>query len=254
MYLHQVLSQPDAREFVEAVIKKVNGHINNDHWKLIPSTEVPGGTEVLPSVWAMQCKQDLTTGWGTKHKARLNLHGGKQEFGTNYYETYTPVVTWFAIQLLIVFGILFHLDLCQVILLWPIHKPLSRWTITGTSQQAFTPSMGIPRITSSSYLPASTGKSKLAAYGTITLSPSYGGSTSSSLLLTIASSTRMMSFSLSKSTMESSWDCQTSSHVASSMSYRTSSCPLKIKATLQIMLGLISRNSRMASLNCHNEP
>ncbi len=27
---------------------------------------------------------------------------------------YTPVITWFAIQLLIVFGILFHLALCQV--------------------------------------------------------------------------------------------------------------------------------------------
>jgi hypothetical protein len=48
------------------------------------------------------------TGRVTKQKARLNLHGGKQELGTTYYETYTPVVTWFAIQLLIVFGILFH--------------------------------------------------------------------------------------------------------------------------------------------------
>jgi hypothetical protein len=31
MYLHQALHQPDAREFVEAVIKEVNGHINNNH-------------------------------------------------------------------------------------------------------------------------------------------------------------------------------------------------------------------------------
>jgi hypothetical protein len=108
MYLHQVLRQPDAKEFVEAVIKEVNGHFDNDHWKLIPRTEVPEDTEVVPSVWAMQCKQDLTTRRVTKHKARLNLHGGKQEFGTNYYETYAPVVTWFAIQLLIVFGILFY--------------------------------------------------------------------------------------------------------------------------------------------------
>jgi hypothetical protein len=32
----------------------------------------------------------------------------------NYYETYVPVVTWFAIRLLIVFGILFDWALCQV--------------------------------------------------------------------------------------------------------------------------------------------
>jgi hypothetical protein len=108
MYLHQALRQPDAREFVEAVIKEDNGHIDNDYWKLIPRTEVPEGTEVVPSVWAMHPKQDLTMGRVTKHKARFNLNGGKQEFGTNYYETYVPVVTWFAISLLIVFGILFN--------------------------------------------------------------------------------------------------------------------------------------------------
>jgi hypothetical protein len=62
----------------------------------------------------MQRKQDLTAGRVTKHKARLNLHGGKQEFGTNCYETYVPVVTWFAIRLLIVFDILFNCALCQV--------------------------------------------------------------------------------------------------------------------------------------------
>jgi hypothetical protein len=96
MYLHQVLCQPDARKFVEAVIKEINGHIYNNHWKLIPRTEVPEDTEVVPSVWAMQRKKDLSTGRVTKHKARLNLHGGKQDFGTNYNETYAPVVTWFA--------------------------------------------------------------------------------------------------------------------------------------------------------------
>jgi hypothetical protein len=108
MYLHQAFFWPDSKEFVEAVIiKEVICHVDNDHWKLIPRTEVPEGTEVVPSVWAMQRKRDLTTGKVTKHKARLNLHGGKQEFGTNYYKTYVPVVTWFAIRLLIVFEILF---------------------------------------------------------------------------------------------------------------------------------------------------
>ncbi len=82
---------------MEAVIKEVNGHIDNNHWKLIPRTQLQKGTKVVPSVWAMQGKQDLMTGRVTKYKARLNLHGGKQEFGTNYYETYAPVVTWFAI-------------------------------------------------------------------------------------------------------------------------------------------------------------
>ncbi len=78
------------------------------------------------------------------------------------------------------------------------------------------------------------------------LSPSYGRSTSSSHLLTIASITGIMSFLLSTLMMESSWDHWTNSYVTSSTSYVTSSYPLKIKATLLIMLELVSRNSRTA--------
>jgi hypothetical protein len=49
-----------------------------------------------------------------KYKARLNLHGGKQVFGLNYYETYVPLVTWFSIRLLFVIGIIFGWALGQV--------------------------------------------------------------------------------------------------------------------------------------------
>jgi hypothetical protein len=49
-----------------------------------------------------------------KHKTLLNLHGGKQVYGMNYFETYVPVVTWFAIRLIIIFGIIFLLALRQV--------------------------------------------------------------------------------------------------------------------------------------------
>ena len=62
----------------------------------------------------MRRKRNLTTDEITKHKARLNLHGGKQVFGMNYFETYVPVVTWFAIRLMIVMGIIFYWALCQV--------------------------------------------------------------------------------------------------------------------------------------------
>ncbi|KAL7465177.1 hypothetical protein ACHAXS_005513 [Conticribra weissflogii] len=42
----------------------------------------------------MHRKQNLTTNAITKYKAQLNIHGGKQVYGMNYYKTYTPVVTW----------------------------------------------------------------------------------------------------------------------------------------------------------------
>ena len=69
MYLHQALKQPDSRQFVEAIIKEINGHVDQKHWQLVKRAKVPDDIDVLPSVWSMHCKRDLTTGAISKHKA-----------------------------------------------------------------------------------------------------------------------------------------------------------------------------------------
>jgi hypothetical protein len=81
MYYDQELQQPDAKQFANAVVKEVNGHVNNKHWTLVKQNDVPKEAQVVPSVWAMQRKRDLTTNDVIKHKARLNLHGGKKCMG-----------------------------------------------------------------------------------------------------------------------------------------------------------------------------
>jgi hypothetical protein len=107
MYLQQVLKQPDVKEFVQAVIKEVNGHMDSNNWTLRKQSKVPEDVQIVPSVWSLQHKSDLTTNKVKSHKARLNLHGRKQVYGVNYFETYTPVVMRFAIRLMIIFGIIF---------------------------------------------------------------------------------------------------------------------------------------------------
>lgn len=39
------------------------------------------------------------------NKARLNSHRGKQVYGANYFNTYAPVATWFAIYFMILLAI-----------------------------------------------------------------------------------------------------------------------------------------------------
>ncbi len=114
MYFQQALNQPDAEHFVKAFIKEINGHVDNKHWALTRRDAVPDDAQIVPSVWPMRRKHDLTTNEVKSHKARLNLHGGKQVYGMNYFKTYAPVVTWFTIHLMIVFGIIFCWSLCQV--------------------------------------------------------------------------------------------------------------------------------------------
>ncbi len=114
LYLQQVLRQSDAKEFMQAVIKEVNGHGDCKNWTLKKRSKVPEDVQIIPSVWLMRRKRDLTTNEIKLHKARLNLHGKKQIYGMNYFETYAPVVTWFAIRLMIIFGIIFCWALRQV--------------------------------------------------------------------------------------------------------------------------------------------
>ncbi len=107
MYLQQALKQPDAKEFVQAVIKEVNGHVDSNNMMLWKQSKVPKDIQMVPLVWSLQCKCDLTTNKVKSHKARLNLHGKKQVYRMNYFETYAPLVTWFTIRLMIIFGIIF---------------------------------------------------------------------------------------------------------------------------------------------------
>ena len=109
VYLQQALRQLDAKEFIQAVIKEVNSHMDCKNFFLKKRSKVSEDVQIVPSVWSMQQKLDLTTNEIKSHKARLKLklHGGKQIYRINYFKTYAPVVTWFAINLLTIFGIIF---------------------------------------------------------------------------------------------------------------------------------------------------
>jgi len=93
MYYDQALQEPNAKQFANAIGNEVNGYVTNKHWALVKQKDVPKEAQVVPSVWAMRHKHYLTTNKVIKHKARLNLHGGKQVYGMNYFKTYAPVVT-----------------------------------------------------------------------------------------------------------------------------------------------------------------
>ena len=95
MYFHQAMQQEDSDEFVDAVVKEINGDVDNKSWELVNIEDVPKDAEIIHSVWFMRRKRNLVTYKITKYKARLNIHGDKQTIVINYWETYAPMVTWF---------------------------------------------------------------------------------------------------------------------------------------------------------------
>jgi hypothetical protein len=61
MYLQQALKQPDLKEFIQAAIKEVNGHVDSNYWTLQKQSKAPDDAQIVPSVWALQRKRGLTT-------------------------------------------------------------------------------------------------------------------------------------------------------------------------------------------------
>ncbi|GFH44538.1 hypothetical protein CTEN210_01012 [Chaetoceros tenuissimus] len=105
-HYHKAMKQDDKREFQAAMQKEFQSHITKKNFKLMPLSRVPMGTKILDAVWAMKRKRDILTNAIIKWKARLNVHGGQQEKGVNYEETYSPVAMWTSIRTLLVLSIL----------------------------------------------------------------------------------------------------------------------------------------------------
>ena len=62
---------------------------------------MPKGHRTIMSIWSFKIKR-YPDGRIMKYKARLCAHGGQQKLGVNYWETYSPVVNWISVRLLLI--------------------------------------------------------------------------------------------------------------------------------------------------------
>ena len=61
------------------------------------------------AIWSFKRKR-YPDGTLNKHKARLCAHGGQQQWGINYWETYSPVVNWVSVRFLLIISQLAGLE------------------------------------------------------------------------------------------------------------------------------------------------
>jgi len=106
MYLHQARKEPDWNEFHKAMVKELKDHTDGEHWEVIPRSQVPKGQKVMRGVWSMKRKRRVGTGDVYKWKARLCIDGSSQQKGINYWDTYSPVVSWETVRSLLTLAIL----------------------------------------------------------------------------------------------------------------------------------------------------
>jgi hypothetical protein len=104
LYYHQAMQADDAKEFKTAMVKEANDHTTKGHWMFWEKRNVPEDLDTLSAIWAFKRKRRKDNGKICKHKARLNIQGGQQTYGVNYWETYLPVVSWFSLRLCLAFS------------------------------------------------------------------------------------------------------------------------------------------------------
>ena len=123
MTLDQAMKEPDRDKFLEAMSKELNDHIDRQHWKIVPLSSVPlykGKRHALPMVWAMKRKRD-PLGNVIKWKARLCAGGHKSLEAVDYWNTYSPVVSWSTVRLIITLALIndWHMESIDFVMAYP---------------------------------------------------------------------------------------------------------------------------------------
>ena len=106
---YKATKEADKMDFVEAMEEKVLAHEFRNHWAVVNRSSLPSGAEPIKVIWSFKRKQ-RPDGTLLKHKARLCAHGGMQQWGDNYWETYSPVVNMMSVRLLLSIAKIYNLD------------------------------------------------------------------------------------------------------------------------------------------------
>ena len=106
MCVYQVLRESNIDQFIEAIQKEVQYHLDWENVEVVHKLNFPNKTAVLSYVWAMKHKQQIAMHKVYKWKSLLNIHGIKQQYGLNYWENYAPLVTWTDIKLILILFIM----------------------------------------------------------------------------------------------------------------------------------------------------
>jgi hypothetical protein len=106
----EAMHGPHADEFAAAMEKEVSTLEGMKAWDVVPRQP---WMNILPSTWAFKVKR-LPDGTLRKFKARFCVRGDRQIQDVDYFDTYSPVVNWTTVRLMLVLSAILKLHTKQV--------------------------------------------------------------------------------------------------------------------------------------------
>ena len=101
------MRQTDCPEFVKTMEKDINNNHMHGHWRVVKQSKA-GDPKTIIAIWLFKRKQ-LPNGTIARYKACLCAHGRMPKWGVNYQETFSLVVNWMSICLILILTIVYDL-------------------------------------------------------------------------------------------------------------------------------------------------
>ncbi|KAL0287546.1 UNVERIFIED_CONTAM: Retrovirus-related Pol polyprotein from transposon TNT 1-94 [Sesamum radiatum] len=101
----EAVTSPNANEWITAMKEEMSSMAKNNVWELV---NLPAGRKTIGNKWVLKVKRKAD-GSIDKFKDRLVAKGYTQREGINYEETFSPVVRFVSVRLIL--AIVAHLDL-----------------------------------------------------------------------------------------------------------------------------------------------
>ena len=94
------MKKDDKLASVAAMEKDINDHANGGHWSIFHRDTLPNKSRPIKAIWLFERKRKLDVEL-LNHKDCLCAHGGMQQWGDNYWETYSSVVNMLTVCLIL---------------------------------------------------------------------------------------------------------------------------------------------------------
>lgn len=106
----EALARRDSARWRKSMEEEYRSLISNDTWDLV---DLPRGRHPIKSKWVFNIKRDQH-GNVEKYKSRLVAKGCSQRFGVDYKETFSPVVRYSSLRLILACAVEFGLKVHQM--------------------------------------------------------------------------------------------------------------------------------------------
>ena len=113
LFHRDAMKADDYEQFLKSMKNEIDKLLENEIYEIVPRHTVPRSKTVLNAVWSHR-RKTTPNGIVYRYRSRVCDNGSQQKYGHDFMDTYSPLVSWTTVQLLLVLSITLNLQTRQV--------------------------------------------------------------------------------------------------------------------------------------------